>query len=90
LSKWLFSFSSPSYSDKIAALASLNNMAAAAVLSSKSIVSIGTVEKVCERNPCDRSLVSLASKFQISVRQLLEHNHRFVHQSHAHLSVTNI
>jgi hypothetical protein len=76
LSKWLFSHSSASYSKKSAKLAALNNMSATAALSSQSVLVIGTVKNLCESSPCDRRLVKLAEKFETSVRQLLEHNHR--------------
>jgi hypothetical protein len=81
LSKWLFSHSSASYSKKSAKLAALNNMSATAALSSQSVLVIGTVKNLCESSPCDRRLVKLAEKFETSVRQLLEHNHRHNMQS---------
>jgi hypothetical protein len=77
LAKWLFAHSHHSYMHKTASLAAINNMSTLAVLSPKSIITIGLVHPICESIPCDRSLVKLAAKFQTSVRQLLEHNHRY-------------
>jgi hypothetical protein len=55
-------------------------MSATAALSSQSVLVIGTVKNLCESSPCDRRLVKLAEKFETSVRQLLEHNHRYNRQ----------
>jgi hypothetical protein len=75
--KWLFSQSTSSYDEKLAALFALNNMSSTAALSSESVVTIGVVKKICGTIPCDRRLVTLAERFKTSVRQLLEHNHRY-------------
>jgi len=78
VAKWLFSHFTVLYLDKMATLAALNNLSVASSLSPNSILTIGTVQKICEASPCDRSLVALAQKFGTGVRQLLEHNHRFL------------
>ena len=62
----------------MATLAALNNLSVASSLSPHSVLTIGTVQKICDASPCDRSLVALAQKFGTGVRQLLEHNHRFL------------
>ena len=77
LAKWLYSHFAPLYSEKIAALAALNNLSATSALSSHSVLAVGTIRKLCESGPCDRRLVALAQKFGTGVRQLLEHNHRY-------------
>ncbi len=86
LSKWLFSHSSPSYSNKISDLVALNNMSATATLSSEAVLVIGTVKNICETSSCDRRLLTLAAKFGTSVRQLLEHNHRCAIMNCSHFS----
>lgn len=75
--KWLFSQSTYSYDEKLAALSALNNLSSTAALSSESVVTIGVVKKICGSLPCDRRLGTLADRFKTSVRQLLEHNHRY-------------
>jgi hypothetical protein len=82
LSEWLFSHSTASHLKKIAKLASLNNISESAALSSESVLYIGTIKNICESVACDRRLTSLATKFDTSVRQLLENNHRCIRFTH--------